>query len=725
MNMATRLIADALLSLDSEDVAESLWGTANGVVRFCNAVKNRSIRRTLEPYYEFSPPEHLDAYTLPDAVWSAICLKQPHLYCYPLGEIAERAAKKMLAFLVLCPETDEAVPETDRVVGEKPPLDERETHSRLRHSIEARRTEGLLRLFISHYFFELAIDYLRRPTKSPRLDFSYWYNFSDAGSLVSLAAERKLRQTLAKQCEKKATAFLPFLRKSLRKRKPDRIEQLIAEGLEQIFEVPARNQKESQEPDKPFLNVIVGRKQLRYLRRSYTVGEKPVWLLLYPKDANTKDANVSFHFDKLKRFLKSQREEKRDQLVHSLVKDLLDIAVAVYMSDRYAKREPHLGRRMGILIPVRHLAIWSKDEASTELERAVSFLARDDFRIHFVKHEEHADRDRRFRRETEKKDRCVCLLSGGVDSAAGAVWALEQGLKPVFVSHYASTRLSGTQKAVISQLGKVFATPLQHVGAYVNRARGPGVQQKLGKAPGSIMFQHLRSFLFLSLATVVALELGIRKVYIFENGPLALNPLFSEARVNTRTVHPHFLVLFRRLIKAVFGVDLEIENPFAYYTKGEVAECLARSELRGLVSKTESCWYTFRVQVRADEMDREFSERHDGDCLSCIIRRTSVYHADLWDEDTDYLVNIFDEFPDLPRYTVTGIADFLRFCQAVKMLSDAELLLRAPDFSVCAEGADPRELIAMYRRHSEEVVACFRDKSNRPFQERFASILGT
>jgi hypothetical protein len=235
------------------------------------------------------------------------------------------------------------------------------------------------------------------------------------------------------------------------------------------------------------------------------------------------------------------------------------------------------------------------------------------------------------------------------------------------------------------------------------------------------MAQHLRSFLFLCVAATVALESGISTVYICENGPVALNPLFSEARVNTRTAHPHFLAYFQALIKTIFGVELRIENPFSYLTKGQVTGILARTELRDLLARTSSCWNWFNVRLRAKpEAHPRFKGNHDGDCLPCIHRRTAVNRADLWHSDARYLKDVFTDYPELSRDkklsrdTKIGIADFLRFCENVISARDAEILLRAPDFSVYEEATDTKELIER----------CFKTRSNKKFQGDFASVLG-
>ncbi|MBA7702855.1 hypothetical protein ES703_111630 [subsurface metagenome] len=240
------------------------------------------------------------------------------------------------------------------------------------------------------------------------------------------------------------------------------------------------------------------------------------------------------------------------------------------------------------------------------------------------------------------------------------------------------------------------------------------------------MAQHLRSFLFLSLATALALESRISKVYIFENGPIALNPLFSEARVNTHTAHPHFLTSFQTMIKSIFRVELHIKSPFVYMTKGEVANILAKPIVQDLVKATSSCWNWFKIPVIAKNLSITWrKESHDGDCLPCILRRTALHRAGLWQNDAQYLTDIFAYYSTHGKSgdTFKALAEFLRFCRNVKSLSDVELLLYAPDFSVYEEGTDAKELVQMYREHAEEVIRCFRAKSTTQLRQVFASML--
>lgn len=478
-----------------------------------------------------------------------------------------------------------------------------------------------------------------------------------------------------------------------------------------------------------------------------------------------------------------------------LVKYLLEVGATVYLSDLHTIRQKDLGRKIGVLMPLRNTGAW--DLVKNKLEQTVSFLGRDDFKIYLEKHVESVEEEKKFIKPGEQTDKeCVCLFSGGLDSTAGAVWALGKGLKPLFVSHYSHHKLGTIQKTVVSRLYKIYdrdmlsmriteqtlrklsslsipspvlvglggimgrrfvgdaaissalvsavgaayadlygpailkySRELQHIGFYVSKPRNTlanpnKIWRPLGGPAHSVMAQHLRSFLFLSLAAAVALEYGIKKIYVFENGPVAINPLFSEARVNTLTTHPHFIKSFEDLIKELFNVDISIENPFLYMSKGEVAGILSNPRLKELTGLTDSCWNWFRVPLMAnDESINWCRETHDGECVPCIIRRAAVHRAGLWDEDVTYLRDIFREYPFLNIDIIVLAVDYLRFCYNINKLNGQKLLHYAPDFSVFEDGVDIGKLIQMYKKHAKEIVDCFQNRANDSFKKDFAAVL--
>lgn len=745
MKMVKSLLCGAARMLTPRDLADSVCGTTRAFEEFCADMEKKSLRAALK-VRGLDNRTPVSVWSLPDAVWVAQSRKHPPLHRYPLGQAAERALKKTIVDLL--PQSDGTGPAGLTMIA-----DENLIEVFLRSSLKSMDREARLRLLLSNYFFETAIDYLRRrPSKQKDEDWGYEYHFSRAGRAVSTRAEHRFRQVLAGQCAESAESFLPFLLTALAGSSTS-VEEKIEEGLATVFGAqPKKATSQTVKARKPFVNVVAGSQPPGKLRKSFTLPEDDLMRLVL--DGNR--PNVTCKFSVLEKFL--------GRPLHSLTRDFLEIGAAVYITDIHCKRRSNLKRQVGLVMPVRHLDVWSS--AAPFLERAVSELGRDDFAIHFQKRKQTAERITPF--DAKSDDRCVCLFSGGIDSLAGVVWALDNGLKPVLVSHYANSALSATQNAVAATIEAAYGlkpgtyallTSPPRVGMsprvpgtqarvkkrgveaeltingheevsparvhlYVNEKKGKKAPYSLPPRAKSIMAEYERSFLFLSIACAVAVESGIKTVYVFENGPVALNPLLSEGTVTTRTAHPHFLASFRELVKAVFGPDLCIENPFQHKTKGEITRILARPKLVNLLTKSNSCWNFFRIRLDATTMGMpDFDGSHDGRCLPCIIRRTSVDAAGLWAQDAKYLVDVFKQYPKLGRNTVRAIADLLRFCKNVTTLSGPELLSFAPDLSIYDEHTDSGLMVEMYRRHAREVIECFRHHSNDQLKVAFKALL--
>jgi 7-cyano-7-deazaguanine synthase in queuosine biosynthesis len=794
MNMVTSLITSAWVSLKDVSVTETLC-EASKVLEACfdnivAALKNSSPGRKKEEECPDIDFEKTDPLALPDALWLAIYRGKPRVYNYPLGEITERAVKKTVNVIIAGGSSypfDRVEPSADQ--------GDNKIRKKLMELMNPNCKEKVLQIFITHYFFEICIDQLRRPYNNDKSDWCYRYHFSRKGEAVSWAAEKKLRRELTYQCAEKAALYLEYLQRAMKMKQNDfkkaRLE--IRKGFLKIFKLRLPSPLKSK--PLPFVNVAVGHDILENPQRRYelVVGGNPLSSYRTRYDIHGKcrtfllshqRANVEIPYEKL--------ETRLGRKYQPMVKDLLEVGVSIYLSDLYTKRHKGLGRKIGLLMPLRNAEAWK--EVKDDLERTVSFLGRDDFKIYLENHEERA---RKFEGPVEQSNKdCVCLFSGGLDSTAGAVWALENGLKPLFVSHYSNYKLGTVQKSIIRRLYEIYdrqmlsmrittqtlsklralsvpspirsnlirikdqrfvgdraimdilgrtigatdavryrpvilkySRELQHIGFFVSKPKNTlaspnRVWRPLGNPSQSVMAQHLRSFLFLSLASAVALEYGIKKIYVFENGPVAINPLFSEARVNTLTTHPHFLKSFEIFINNLFNAEINIENPFLYMSKGEVAGILSKPQLKGLTTLTDSCWNWFKVPLIArNEFMNWCRETHDGECVPCIIRRAAVHRAGLWDDDAKYLTDIFMEYPNLNTDIIVIAADYLRFCCNVNALKDEELLHYAPDFSVFEDGVDYRKLIQMYREHAKEIVRCFRARANVSFKRDFAAIL--
>ncbi len=709
---------DVVETLSAADLAQSLCGTSKAFLGLCSDLEAKPLHRLLRTS-GVRNAKWEGVWSLADAAWVLVTHKYPKLRYYPLGETAERALKKTV--LDLIPQPDEAGPADLMAIA-----DQELTEELLRASIKSLSKQACLRLLLSNYFFEMAIDYLRRPSKDAEYDSAFDYHFSRkkrAVSALTAADERKLRKSLAAQCDAAAGQFLRFIKQAIDR--PDTCVEAITRGMDDVFQALPETAGKVR-ARKPLVNVLVGNWSLAKVEKSFRIHRDDLlWLVL-----EGERRNVTL---KLSAF-----EDYLGHPLHSLTKDLLEIGAAVYIADLYRKRSANLSRQVGLLIRVRHPDVWSR--VKHLLERAVSELGRDDFSFHFQKKREKAQSRVRLKLKQNSRG-CVTLFSGGIDSLAGVVWSLQHNFDPILVSHYAVGTLSSIQTKLANALGLAYLTadaaPLLDFVHFSLHRKKQGKKGKKKQQYGpknqadSVMFEHLRSFSFLAAACTIALETGNGTVYVFENGPVALNPLLSEGTVNTRTAHPHFVNAFRRLVNAVFNVELRIENPFLYKTKGEVVKLLDEPKWRRLLTKSNSCWGYARVPLLVGRLNRKWpeeklkwsGERHDGQCLPCIIRRISVWSTGLQKFDADYLVDVFNRYPKLDRETIVSMANLLRFCVNVLELDSQTLLSFAPDLSVYDDDVDAGVLGEMYRRHAAEVVCAFKGLSNRRLRTDFKALL--
>lgn len=323
--------------------------------------------------------------------------------------------------------------------------------------------------------------------------------------------------------------------------------------------------------------------------------------------------------------------------ISPLGRDLLDIAVYVYVLDssvtrggRYDVYGSRWSRDLTIRVPVRDVGAWNR--LKSQLEKLLGYLTDDRFTFEFRPHP--GDTGQRYL-EFESTDRyrkadCVCLFSGGADSLAGALHQFDAGREPLLVSHRSAAPIDNRQKTLRNDLASCFpewAWP--HLSVWAHR-RGLRATEHT---------QRSRSFLFLSLATVVANELGMEEAFIPENGIVSLNiPKLKQAlgARASRSTQPRFIAGFEQLASDLLGRDLAIENPFLLRTKSEVLKVINGSGHPELLEASVSCVHT-RGRTKAMP--------HCGECSQCVDRRFSSLAAGMesFDPGVRYQTDIFSD----------------------------------------------------------------------------------
>jgi 7-cyano-7-deazaguanine synthase in queuosine biosynthesis len=149
--------------------------------------------------------------------------------------------------------------------------------------------------------------------------------------------------------------------------------------------------------------------------------------------------------------------------------------------------------------------------------------------------------------------------------------------------------------------------------------------------------QRSRSFLFATLAVVVAHLFRRNTVRFYENGIVSLNlPVSAHvlgARA-TRSAHPKVLADFSRLFSLILDEPVMVENPYFWKTKSDVVTTIAEHGCADLIAETFSC-------ARVREATRR--GRHCGACSQCIDRRFGILGAGLgeYEPAETYVVDLF------------------------------------------------------------------------------------
>ena len=392
--------------------------------------------------------------------------------------------------------------------------------------------------------------------------------------------------------------------------------------------------------------------------------------------------------------------------------DLLEIAAFVYAADQAVRRggksEFEYGskwrRHFWFEIPVRQPDFWADDKVLGPLREVLTFLSDDDFEFHFrkLKKPPKLDSYLDFRKGGVDSSGIeeVMLFSGGLDSFGGAVKEIADGKRKIaLVSHQPTTKVGAPQRKLVEALNK-------HLNGTAPAPFHVQIELNKGKALGREYTQRTRSFVYASLAAVVARMLGKDRIRFYENGivsfnlPLSMQSLGARA---SRTTHPQTLAGFSKLFSAVFGKAFAVENPFLWKTKTDIVKELRTGGFGKLCAATISCAHTW---------ERTTQHSHCGVCSQCVDRRMVALAAEMGpDEDPPemYEANLLNHAWTDPedctlveRYVGTN-REFAKIATPTEFLSKFGDVAKALRHA----GKDPKTIAQsafdLHRRHAEQV----------------------
>jgi 7-cyano-7-deazaguanine synthase in queuosine biosynthesis len=250
-------------------------------------------------------------------------------------------------------------------------------------------------------------------------------------------------------------------------------------------------------------------------------------------------------------------------LVPDTAIDLVRLATAVYVADLRTARGNTFTRTIEIDVELSDVTPWS-DDVLDRLADLLSFLTGDAWRLSVT---QATGGVRMVPPAPEAGDPIpatlerVALLSGGLDSLAGAVVS---STRPgvAYLGHWDQSVTKAAQDAIRGWFARN-GRPLEYV-----QIRH-GVRHADSKRERSM---RSRAFLFMSLGVALASARGAHLVEVPENGFTSLNPPLTPDRrgaLSTRSTHPWAIASTNALLAAV-AIDVEVVNPYAQGTKGEL-----------------------------------------------------------------------------------------------------------------------------------------------------------
>ena len=310
------------------------------------------------------------------------------------------------------------------------------------------------------------------------------------------------------------------------------------------------------------------------------------------------------------------------------LRDLAELAAYVYAAD--IKTSNQTGpRAFHFFMNLRDIDFWKQAEIKTLLNEMLCYLTGDrEFRFHFgmmkrnkkaVHKEAGTNRNKRdngspfpFMSKRGSPAVDITFLSGGVDSASGAIDRIETGRgKVLLISHQSDPPgIYTAQNELFNEISRLYPGRCGHFKFHC------GLQGD--NSPDTS--RSTSAFLYNSIAFILSNLAGRDCYYVYKNGISAINfrGINTFNNPTGRTVHPKTLHLFEKLFSLILGREFRIIQPFLFKTEAGVIDVLKKYKRIDLLKRTISCRCT-------GELPSPYS--NCGYCPDCISKIFALYAA--------------------------------------------------------------------------------------------------
>ena len=328
--------------------------------------------------------------------------------------------------------------------------------------------------------------------------------------------------------------------------------------------------------------------------------------------------------------------------------DLLVLCAAIEFADRRWKRPLSWGRKICLTIPVNDIEAWQNPRVQSSLRSVLRHLSCDDWKFYFVHAVSNSPIGGRQRQLPLPSTKTIAIAySDGLDSQA--VSALSGEVDEALCIRVARHRQQ--RKKGESYFAQIPFTVKGH------RRRESSFRS--------------RGFQFAAVTAIAAHLSNIRRIIVPESGQGALGPallplhnIYADYRN-----HPTFYRKMERFIRVLLGYQLQYEQPRLWSTKGATMKAFLSlpGKTKTSLLATRSCWQSLQV------VNSGGRKKQCGLCAACLLRRMSMYAADINEEADNYVVSnlatsdLDSALSDIPRkslrdimmkYGITGVRHF-------------------------------------------------------------------
>jgi 7-cyano-7-deazaguanine synthase in queuosine biosynthesis len=363
-----------------------------------------------------------------------------------------------------------------------------------------------------------------------------------------------------------------------------------------------------------------------------------------------------------------------------IVDDLVLIAGAVAYTDRVVARQPSIAwrRDLHVAIPVHDPDRWKDPALYRQLIGTLDYVTGDMWTISF-KHRQH--------RTPVTLQPLLSLPSEGA-----LVIPFSDGLDSFAVSRLIAADHPNTPLILVT-IGRHKNRALDRCNASLGKAISRvAIPFHLSQKRRRVRFREAsyrsRAFVFGVIAGIAAYQAGASTIYVAESGQGSLGPWLRPVGNEAPDVrmHPSFSSRLSAFLSLVFGRTMSHLHPQLWHTKGETLRMLAERELADEWWRTSSC---ARDQRHVFQDDQKIQ---CGVCAGCLLRRQSLFAADLASEHERYLwdnlrVPTLNEAVEGRTTTPNDVQQAL--CAVLEMQGFGDMLSQPEQIRTAAEDLAP------------------------------------